>query len=379
MLSQVAREHYTATQMPAIPRDTHRHVPRHGVTALIVLGTGLIWGGLACAAITAPGGSAQPPGQPSESYRIGHVASAIKRAQRLMKSGSCGAAHVLLETTLRAHPADARVYAELSEIALTAGHPRQALKYAQAAERRDPRSARYWRLLALQHTAVLQHAGFFARIWGLHRIKYALSRAVALDPHDSLALFYLQQMNAHTPEILGGDAAAAHSEFATLQHLNPSAALASLAMDAALLKHWTQADEEVDRAIDNSPSRTTDLASLMVAGLMLNDHRYRSARTVLVGLIAHDPNVPGARSELAVDDLRAQAHLHEALKYLRQDLAAPAAACTSAPSRAEEHYRLGRLYSLMHKPVKAATQYRTALALDARLPMARHALAQLRQ
>ena len=356
------------------PRKLHGSRLRHAALALALLG-----GGLAIAAAPPPSNPSSPSVQSAGAHRAGPDAEAIQRATALVNGGKCQAAHATLQAALNAHPTDARVDEALSRLAFGAGHTAQALKYAHAAERRAPRDGHYWMLLAIEQTAALQHAGFFARIWGLHHIKFDLSQAASLERRNALALLFLQQMNAHTPAVLGGDGADAHHEFSLLQRIDPGAAIASLAMDAALKKQWAQATRDLNSAIERDRSKATSVACLLVVGLIMHARHYRSARTVLRHLIIRYPGLRGAHYELAVDDLHEKAHLREARRELRQHLSAPATACTSAASRAAAHYRMGQFYELNHEPKQATTQYHVALRLDTHLVKARHALSRLTQ
>lgn len=300
-------------------------------------------------------------------------AGAVGRATHLEKTGRCVEAKDVLKRAFRENPSNVRTYVALARLYVVAGRGRRALEYANAAQRRDPKDVKVWRLLALANLSAAKHAGFFGKIGAVRDVKASLERVVALDPHDGLSLYYLEQLNASLPWLLGGSERRAQRELAILRRINPGLALMAVAAKAETGHEWKLAVKDFNEALQRYPSKGVQIVSFQDAVFLMHQRDPAGARSILQGLMARFPRFDLAGYALAVMDLRTRRDLREAVAYLKHYLSAWRVRCGPRAGLARAHYRLGRLYGLLGRTADERKQYAAAVTLDKHFKRARQA------
>ncbi|MDA8350598.1 MAG: hypothetical protein M0038_17680 [Pseudomonadota bacterium] len=301
------------------------------------------------------------------------LADTIGRATHLMNAGLCVQATHLLIGAIRENPSNARTEAELAKLYLTDGEGRRALKYANAAHTRDPKDVKYYTLLVLARLLEAKHSGIFGKIDAIRDAHVSLEHIVALDPHDAIALYYLQQLNANLPWLLGGSTDRAERELTTLQRIAPGLALMAVATRAAIKHQWKLATNDVNEALTRYPSNAVKVVGYQDAMILLHRHDFDGARSILRRLIVSSPHFKAGAYELAVIDLNSRTHLHSALSFMKQYLSWARSGCATRASVARVHYRLGKLYGLLGRTADEMKQFAEALKLDKHFREARAA------
>jgi hypothetical protein len=126
-------------------------------------------------------------------------------AEKLIEAGHWKRARTIVETRLRATPADALSNFLLSQIRGAFGDRATPLALAEKAVALDGRTAKYHRQLAEVLGVTAQHAGAFRQLLLARRFRSEIDAALSWDPRDLQAMRDLLEFYLLAPGLIGGD------------------------------------------------------------------------------------------------------------------------------------------------------------------------------
>jgi tetratricopeptide (TPR) repeat protein len=171
----------------------------------------------------------------------------------LMDNGHWRRARVLADATYKANPNDARANYWMARVAQRYGHLGDAVKYAEAAVKLDPRASAHHRVLGEILGDQAQQGSVFKQMGSARRIHAEWETALSLDPKNRENILDLIQFLAFAPGIMGGDKKRA-AELANNQvKTDPANGYLSLAELAAANKEFDKREELYQKAAQADP------------------------------------------------------------------------------------------------------------------------------
>ena len=319
--------------------------------------------------------------------------SGLGPAETLVQEGHWKRARAFLDPYVANHPEDARAAYLLGHVKLTFGDTEGALKLAEKAIAAH-RDADTLSLLSEIHGRQAETANVFRQYGLARKAKQESEAAIALDPRQIVARWFLFGYHLQAPGIVGGDKNKARVLAAEMLSIDPIegnlayAQLARLAKDQAAverhylaaaaarpdsgrmqrilseyyfgLKKYDLAEKHGQEAVRLSPSQVWGYTAL--ASVYAVQGRSSDLDAILARAQAAGPDNLYPQYRAAALLLREGRDLDRAERYLRQYLAQPPEA--EYPSHATAHYRLGLIREKQNRKADAIAELETALRLD---------------
>jgi tetratricopeptide (TPR) repeat protein len=277
------------------------------------------------------------------------------------------------------------------------GNLDEAVKYAEAAVKLDPKSSAYHRALGDAYGEKAQKASIFKQISLAPKIKPEFEAALALDPKDPENVLNMIEYYLEAPGIVGGDKKKAHQLALDQVKSDPSNGYLSLVQIAIAEKQQDKVEGLLQQAVDANPKGYD--AQIALAGFFSNSANSDPAKAELHARAANEVNpdrISGyrllahslavqkrfdeaakviARAETAIPDdlspyvnvaramLRVNAELPKAEAYLKKYLTETKEPEPNAPPIAAAHYWLGLVYDKQGRKPEAIGELETALRI----------------
>ena len=289
-------------------------------------------------------------------------AAAVSRAEqspaeRLIEAGHWKRARTLVETRLRAAPADALSNFLLSQIRGAFGDRSTPLALAEKAVALDGRTAKYHRQLAEVLGVTAQHAGAFRQLLLAHRFRGEIDAALSSDPRDLQALRDLLEFYLLAPGLIGGDPRRAADVAARIGGIDAVEGLLGQARIAEFHKEAAAQEALLRQAAETQPPRYKAQIALSQFYLEAGHSRLSAAEAYARAAMNSDPGRVDAYAVLAaVYADRGEGNCLESILAI---------ALQAVPDNPAPHYRAAeRLLAAGRDPLRAERYLRLYLAQE---------------
>ena len=265
-----------------------------------------------------------------------------------------------LDSTLQAHPNDARAHHYLGRIAMHETDFRDAIAHLEKAVQLEPTVSEHQILLGRAYGQLAVRSGVTKKFGLGKRARAALERAVELDPASVEARSSLLQFYLLAPGLVGGSTSKARAQAAEIAQRSPYRGALARAWIAEDRKEFDQAAREYRDAIARAPD--TLIAYWGLAQLWQRAARFDSAFALMDDLIERRPDAMPAHYYYGRTSSLAGQKLPEGARALQRYIAYDPH--EGEPPRSSAHYRLGLVYEWMGDRQKARSEFETSLRLE---------------
>ena len=265
-----------------------------------------------------------------------------------------------LDSTVRAHPNDARAHHYLGRIAMHETRFQEAITHLQKAAELEPSVAEHQILLGRAYGQLAVRSGLTKKFGLAKRARAALERAVELDPTSIEARSGLIQFHLLAPGLVGGSSSKARAHAAEIAKQNPFRGALARAWIAEDRKSYDEAAREYRDAIARAPDSLISYWGL--AQLWQRGERFDSSFALMDDLIKRQPDAMPAYYYYGRAASLSGQHLPEAVAALERYIAYEPE--EGEPPRSSAHYRLGLVYERMGERDKAKREFETSLRLE---------------
>lgn len=188
-----------------------------------------------------------------------------------MDNGHIKRAREAAQAYYHAHPQDARANYLMSRVESAFGNNDDALKYAEAAVKIDPKNGEYHRQLAGVYGDIGEKASMLKQFGLARKCRAEIDAAVALNPKDVENLDAQVDYYRDAPGVVGGDKKKAESIAGDMVKINPARGYLALAAIARAEKDETKAAGLYRKAVEADSHSYEALVALARYNLTHND------------------------------------------------------------------------------------------------------------
>jgi tetratricopeptide (TPR) repeat protein len=301
---------------------------------------------------------------------------AVEAALRAYRDGEYPKAVQILQAASAAEPQNSEIYLLLAKSYYEMQEYERASNSAEKAVAIDPKNSLNHEWLGRASGERADRAGWFSAISLAKKARREFATAVELDERNFSAMQALIEFDCTAPGLVGGGEDKAAKEIEKIAALDEAEGHYARGNCRRQKKDFAAADAEFTKALESNPA-SADLVYDIGDYAMKREEADRLVVVAAAGekLNSSDPRGGFYRAVAAI--LRGE-QLPDAEKSIREYIAKVPRRNTY-PSPAMGHFWLGRLHERQNEFQQAATEYETALKLDAKNRYANEALKRVKK
>ncbi len=291
---------------------------------------------------------------------FGEDSGAVENAVKLYESGDLTGSRASLERILETDGENHRAWYYLGRIALADDDLDGAIDHLNKAVELDEDDSVYRTWLGRAYIYKLQTVTFFEKGILSGRALEHLKKAVKLDPTNVEARVFLARYYLNAPSIAGGSKKKAREQAEEILKYDPVQGNSILAGIHIEDEEYDLAIDKLERCVEAQPENIENQYRLAMLHQKLE--HYDKTFEIFEKVLEIDPNATGAMYQMGRTAVFAGTNVDRGIECLQTYLTVEVK--PGYPGYDAAHWRMGMLFEHKDDPVRAKSEYETAIQLN---------------